>query len=317
MSEPIKAFLPQPDELKPKLKVVTAAEFMLMDIPPREEILAPVFLTQSLNMIHAYRGVGKTHIAMGLAYAVASGGPFLKWTAQKARRVVYIDGEMPASALQERLAAIATVAEETLPADDYLRLITPDLQPRGMPDLSTEEGQWLVDQYIEDAELIIMDNLSSLCRTGRENDAEGWTSVQSWALQHRSAGRSICFIHHDGKGGGQRGTSKKEDLLDTVIGLKRPSDYEEEQGARFEVHYNKARHLYGTDAKAFEAWLKTDESGGSVWAFQDVADATSDRVIALFKEGLKQTEIANELDINKSTVCRAIKKAKADGRLTK
>ena len=62
-------------------------------------------------------------------------------------------------------------------------------------------------------------------RTGRENEAEGWLPVQDWALGHRRAGRSVLFIHHAGKGGLQRGTSRREDVLDTVIGLRRPTDY--------------------------------------------------------------------------------------------
>ncbi len=37
----------------------------------------------------------------------------------------------------------------------------------------------------------------------------------------------------------QRGTSRREDVLDTVIQLKRPKDYEPEDGGRFEVHFTK------------------------------------------------------------------------------
>lgn len=53
------------------------------------------------------------------------------------------------------------------------------------------------------------------------------------------------FIHHAGKSGAQRGTSKREDVLDTVVALKRPGDYVTSQGARFEVHFEKARGIFG------------------------------------------------------------------------
>ena len=43
----------------------------------------------------------------------------------------------------------------------------------------------------------------------------------SWMLAQRAAARSVLLIHHAGKGGGQRGTSRKEDVLDTVISLSR------------------------------------------------------------------------------------------------
>ena len=39
-------------------------------------------------------------------------------------------------------------------------------------------------------------------------------------------------MHHAGKGGAQRGTSRREDVLDTVIALRQPQDYQSGEGAR-------------------------------------------------------------------------------------
>ena len=68
-----------PDALAgdPGLCVLTLSELLTREFPEREAILAPWLLTQSLSMIHAWRGVGKTHVALGIAYAVATGGKFL------------------------------------------------------------------------------------------------------------------------------------------------------------------------------------------------------------------------------------------------
>src|SRR5215813_4211297 len=74
-----------------QLCVLTLAELVGYDFPGREAILEPWLLTQSLSMIHAWRGIGKTHIALGIAYAVATGGEFLTWKAFKPRRVLYVD----------------------------------------------------------------------------------------------------------------------------------------------------------------------------------------------------------------------------------
>ena len=84
-----------------------------------------------------------------------------------------------------------------------------DLTERGLPDLAMPEGQRAFDDAIGDAELVIMDNISTLVRAGKENEAESWQSVQDWALVHRRAGRAILFAHHAGKGGAQRGTSNE------------------------------------------------------------------------------------------------------------
>jgi AAA domain/Bacterial regulatory protein, arsR family len=293
------------------MRILDIKEFLKLEIPPRERIL-PWMPTQSLTMIYAWRGTGKTHVALGVAYAVASGSAFLCWEVNKPRKVLYIDGELPACEVQSRLASIVnSAAVECIP--EYLRIITPDLQELGMPDLATLEGQLTIDEQISDAELIIVDNLSCLVRgNGKENEAESWVSVQQWALKHRSEGRSILFIHHSGKNGSQRGTSKKEDLLDAVICLKRPSEYQPNQGAVFEVHYEKARHLQGDELNPFEVKLVTN-NGKQCWEIQAVESTTYDRVIRLKNEGLTPNDIAMELEINKSTVSRHLKSARERG----
>jgi putative DNA primase/helicase len=221
---------------------------------------------------------------------------------------LYVDGEMPAPAMQERLAGIVQSFDAEA-APEALRLITPDLQEEGIPDLSTPEGQAQIDHLIGDARLLILDNLSTLCRNGRENEADSWQGMQDWALRLRKSGISVLFIHHAAKGGQQRGTSRREDVLDTVIRLEHPSDYRAEDGARFEVHLDKARTIVGEAANSFEAHLGAD----SVWTFKALEDAQMQRVMDLHKEGLSVREIADELEMKKSSVQRRIAKARELG----
>ena len=296
------------------LCVLTLGDLLAREFPEREAILSPWLLTQSLSLIHAYRGVGKTHIALGIAYAAATGGNFLKWKAAKARRVLYLDGEMPASAIRDRLAALVLSDEREFDPANLL-ILTPDVQDGPMPDLATEEGQAAIDAIVVryDVELIVVDNIATLVRqtVGRENDTESWRDVQAWALRQRRQGRSVLFVHHDGKGGQQRGTSAREDTLDAVIQLKHPSDYRPEQGAKFEVHFRKARNLIGGDAMPIEATLAQGQDGKPVWSWRDLEESTYTRVVALAQDGLTVTEIAAELDINKSTASRHMKRGTA------
>ena len=88
---------------EPPLAAVTLADFLARDFPPREMLVAPWLPRQGLAMIYAARGVGKTHLALAGAYAVATGGELLGWNAPAPRRVLLVDGEMPGAALQERL----------------------------------------------------------------------------------------------------------------------------------------------------------------------------------------------------------------------
>ena len=298
-----------------QLKVVGLHDFIAMELPQREPILSPWLMTQSLSMIYGWRGVGKTHASLGVSYAVSCGGEFLHWKADKPRHVLLVDGEMPAPALQERLATIIT-SSGIEPAAGYLSIITPDLQDGAMPDLAAHEGQESISEVADrvNAELIVLDNLSCLVRGGgRENDAESWVSVSEWALRQRQLGWSVLFIHHSGKNGQQRGTSKREDLLDVVISLRRPPDYDPADGACFEIHYEKARHLSGNDVDPIEAKLTVDSHGLSTWAWRPVSESTHDRVVDLANEGLSQADIAAELGIHKSNVSRAYRKADEAG----
>jgi len=317
---------PQPDDgerqqrtgkrEKPPIKPAKAysiADFLSIKLPPRINLLSPWMPAQGLAMVYAPRGIGKTFFGLNVAYAVASGGSFLCWKAEAPMRVMYIDGEMPAVTMQERLAAIVNSHEAEAEADALL-IVTPDMQDgEPMPDLSTIEGQAAIAPLLEGVRLIVVDNISTLCRTGTENESDSWDVVQMWALKQRSAGRSVLFVHHAGKTGAQRGTSKREDVLDTVIALRRPGDYTPGQGAAFEVHFEKARGFSGDEAEPMLCALDEDEHGRAAWTWRKLELATFDKVVSLANEGLTPIEISEQLEINKSTVSRHMKKARAQG----
>lgn len=301
-------------KLTQPLKALDVHDLALMKFKMRASILDPWLHTQDLCMIFAARGVGKTHFGIAIAYAIATAGTFAKWSAPIARKVLYLDGELPGGVMQKRLLMHCP---DTEPEPGYLRIFTPDLVPdgRALPDLSTFEGQELLDQMIEpDTEVVIVDNLSAWARSGRENEAESWLPIADWILSLRRRGIAVLLIHHAGKGGQQRGTSKREDLLDVVIGLSRPKDYTPEQGAVFVAEFTKARNLTGDGAESLEFTLAGDENRAE-WLCRTVESSTFERVVALTKEGLSPGEICTELDINKSTVSRHIRKAREVGDL--
>ncbi|MFY0183850.1 AAA family ATPase [Stenotrophomonas rhizophila] len=298
----------------PKPVMVDAAGLLTANFPRREQLLAPWLLSQSLSMIYAPRGIGKTHVALGISYALASGGEFLSWRAPHPVKVAYLDGEMPGADLRNRVQAIADSAGKAV-IPHFLQFMTPDLQPNGMmPNLYDREGQNIIVEAVGDAQVIIVDNISALVRGGKENEGESWQPVAEWALRMRASGRSVVFIHHAGKGGQQRGTSKREDLLDTVIALRRPGDYTPDEGARFEVHFEKARALYGEDVAPLEATLITKNDGRQEWALRTAADGLDDSLVEMMSLGLSQSEAAKELNVGRSTVIRHLKRLQEEGR---
>ena len=198
------------------------------------------------------------------------------------------------------------VADTEVTSDENLLIITPDLQNQGISDLSTLEGQQFVEEHLTDVKLLILDNHSALCRRGRENEGESWIPLQEWFLTLRRRGISVLLIHHSNKTGGQRGTSRKEDLLDTVITLRKPENYDPREGARFEVHYEKARGFYGEEAIPFEASLK-EENGKFLWHVQKIENPQVDQILTLHEQKRTQREIAEELGLGLGTVNRRLK----------
>jgi putative DNA primase/helicase len=289
----------------PALRADPLAAFLALELKPREMVLAPVIPTQGLAMIYSWRGVGKTHVALGMAYAVACGGGFLKWRAPRRRRVLYIDGEMPGRIMQERLTALVK-ADGGTPSSN-LFIVTGDRQePGAMPNLSTPEGQRKIEAWIarERIAFVVIDNIATLCQAPKDNEAESWLPMQRWLLALRRRGVSVLLVHHAGKGGSQRGTSSREDVLDTSIRLSRPADYASAEGCRLEIHYEKARGLFGAEAEPFEARMELCD-GRAVWTMRDLANANLARARELFGGcELSIRDVAEELGISKSTAQR-------------
>lgn len=293
------------------LVVVTFDQLMAMDIRPRAHLLAPWLRRQDLVMVHSYRGVGKTWFGLGLAVAVATGGEFLKWKARKPRRVLIVDGEMQADDLKGRGDILLHYVLPT--PGEKLRLITPDLQNDPIPCLSDRTGQELVERYLDKVDLLVLDNISSLFREGPENEAEGWQPAQDWLLKLRRQGIAVILMHHQGKKLIQRGTSKREDVLNTVIGLRRPNDYQAEQGARFEVRFEKYRGS-PDESSEFEAQFLT-AGPLSRWDIRPLAESQKDLIVGMAREGYRQKDIAKELGCDKSWVSRVVKSAREEGKL--
>lgn len=294
-----------------QVRAVSLSELLGMELPPRENLLNPWLPRAGLCMVYAKRGVGKTFFALEIAMALAYGARFLSFTTPRSVKVLYIDGEMPANTMQKRLAEI----EKRMSTNEQMIepfFITPDLQGDFMPDLSTLDGQESIRKQTDEADLIVVDNISTLGGSAKENEAESWIPLQQWALLLRKQGKSVLFIHHAGKNGNQRGTSKREDVLDTIIALRHPSDYEPSDGACFELHFEKARGMVGDNVNPIRCWL-TDEG----WKYESLDQNNYQRVIALANEGLSQKDIVIELDLSKSQVSKLLKKARELGAVKK
>src|SRR5262245_47664875 len=82
-------------------KLLTTTEFK-----PPAQLLSPWLRRGSIALLHARPGTKKTYLALAIALAVSRGDSLLGWKPTvpgKARRVLYLDAEMPRWLLCKRL----------------------------------------------------------------------------------------------------------------------------------------------------------------------------------------------------------------------
>jgi AAA domain-containing protein/helix-turn-helix resolvase-like protein len=299
----------KPETHEARLRPFDIHDLFKLEIPERQMILDPIIPEKGLAMLYASRGIGKTYLACAISYAIATGTKFLKWEASKPRKVLHCDGEMPAAELRDRFEQLMA-GGNVEPQPGMLNVLTADLIEMGIGNLASIKVQQEIDDLLNGIELLVLDNLSSLTTVIRDNEGESWNPIQGWLLRLRRRGVSVLLVHHAGKGGDQRGTSRREDVLDTSLSLRRPSDYQTPQGARFEVHFGKARGIYGDRAKPFEAQFEIRD-GAALWTIREIEDVNLARVKALLDDGLTVREIADETGIARSTVGRLKKQIEA------
>ena len=144
---------------RPELKPFGLNDFLGLDLPPRELLLDPILPERSLAMLYAPRGLGKSWLSLSVGLAVASGNPLLRWSAPKPRKVLFVDGEMPLVALQERLRSLAPEFGGAI-GNDGFRILAADHTDGGI-NVGSDEGQLALEPLLVGVDLVILDNLSN------------------------------------------------------------------------------------------------------------------------------------------------------------
>jgi len=198
-----------------------AEQFLARDVPPRTWLIESCIPHPSLGMLYAWRGSGKTFTALDFALAVADGGAWMPYRVPTARRVLYVDGEMPLGDLRERIAALhegrgGSLHNLWICASEDAAVAEFDLDLSREP-VRRELAAAMAHYKIE---VLILDNWVSLVHGLDENDNAEIDKIKQWLIMLRHGERSVLLIHHAGKGGTQRGASAREDNLDYSIVLE-------------------------------------------------------------------------------------------------
>lgn len=314
---------PEPRGLAP----LELSKFLDLKIPVKPMIMAPWLRAGSLSMVYAQAGRCKTFWLSALALSLRHGLPFLGWRPEKPLAGLYIDGEMVAEEFQARFVRLLEGLDGQigeLPAAQTgadLFIVTPDLHPNGIPKIDSPEGYLAITEILDRNPAIayvILDNLSCLSAPEDANKDEGWAPVQELLLEMRRRGIAVLFAHHANKAGGQRGTSKKVDVLDNVIRLEMEEGEVSQGVVRVKLDFTeKSRFLKPEEKGPYTCLLGDTANGGVQWNFEKKVEELPkvERITEYLLLGMSPGDIANETGDNRSYVYRIKQKLEAEGKL--
>lgn len=278
-----------------------------MVLPPKRVILDPWITEQSITLISGWRGLGKTWLAMSIIDAISKGKPFGPWENETSVPTLYLDGEMTIQDMQYRAKQLQMGQNCKAPiylySDSYAT-------SQGLPRANLLNEQWrnqmksfLLNQGIK---LWVIDNIASLAPGINENAKDEWDPINEYLLSLRFAGIATILLHHVGKSGGQRGTSAREDNIDTSIILKQPDNYETEDGCRFVMTFKKNRVVCG------DHFLLADQEfqyHNGQWTHENAKTKTKSQIIEMINNGFKNKDIATTLGVSSAYVSKVKKEA--------
>jgi hypothetical protein len=306
-----------PDAPPRELELIELSTLLEMHLDKPRELIGQLVREASLGMIHAPAGVGKTFFGLGMAVSLTHGVPFLDYPVNEAFSAVYIDGEMAAYDIRERFRLLS------IPLDRKgasLYIVTPDLTHRGIPKVDSEEGRAaLLTQLDErpEVKLVVLDNLACLTRPdGDDHGAKSFSFVQDLMLECRRRQVACWIVHHSGKSGEQRGTSRRNDVLDVVLKL---TPHMSTEGGRTEVQvtFEKARHMSSAAKTDFSASLEPGQGDGLVWCRSGTQLPVNQRIRLMLLDGMPPADVASELKTPRSYVYRVKEQLVKAGDLAK
>ena len=195
------------------------------EIPTPERLLGNFITTGARVFLVGRTGLGKTHLAMALAHAIASGSGFCHWRASgKPRRVLYVDGEMPADLIKARCADLGRRTGSS-PKDllvysatiaDHVAAVDPALG--GFAPLNTEPGFDHMREVVTllAPDVIFFDNVMSLLE-GNQAEEEAWAAALRLVMWLSERGIAQVWLDHTGHDHSrQYGSATKAWRFDTV-----------------------------------------------------------------------------------------------------
>ena len=285
------------------ITVLKLGELMHKKYPPVHYIIYPLMATETIIQVWSRPGVGKTWFGLELAASLANGQQFLRWEPSQDKDkkpmqwpILYVEGEMRASSLQDRLGEIhdAYFQKEISFNFNYFRIAPLAEQPNEtFQMLNTEFGRENVEIRLEEIYIdtgkkpfLFLDNISCLTSI-QEKDGLEWISFMSWLIRLRARGYSVVFFHHATKqGDSSSGSNMKERAVDIEIKLDIPDKDErikDKSGAQFKLSFEKWREF--NNSSYATPFIATLDRTSHKWETHEIMKKTKRKVAAALKGG--------------------------------
>jgi putative DNA primase/helicase len=267
-----------------------SADVYLRAHGPRERqgaVLGPL-ARGCITLLTGPRGVGKSWLALSLAHAAARGGALGPWRARKGHRVVFLDAAGAEAVLRARLRALGSPPPQLI--------VVPVDAQASPPDLALESDREALDRLVTDADLVVIDGLSALVRTGRGVGTR-WAAVAAWLRGLRRRGVAVLLV--DGA------EPKALPLLaDTVLRAEPPADGVREGDLRLQVRLLAARpHPAASQRFALTLTLRRE---GAVWRHVYDVDHRAIMAYRLDRADYSSRKIAKLLAVSPATAWRLV-----------
>jgi hypothetical protein len=319
-----------------KYPLISFDKMLEINYPLPLWVLNPLVREKTVTQISGDYGSGKTHLGLLLAISISQGWDFDDWfRALNKRAVLYVEGELPASDVRDRITSLIRDRLERKAKWDPTQIYTltlDDLEMNGFKygfeplavtndEEKAKRNRKLIEQMlyaIKDRTgkypVLFLDNITALTSID-ENKSTDWSGIMMWLMQLKTKGVIIVFFHHTGKTTGTAsGSNLAQRLVDTHIILKRlpeKAKFEDHDGVQCSVHYDKFRNFGGSRTQPF--MLLCDREG--MWTkYNMLMDKIDFKILEYLNEG-KTVEVMCKIDpdLKKATVYRRIGKMKKEG----
>ncbi|HAL70689.1 MAG TPA: hypothetical protein DCP71_02840 [Verrucomicrobiales bacterium] len=291
--------------------LLTGPDLDTLALEQRPALMGHWMKRGDLGYLFAPRGAGKSWMAMLIGHAVAEGRPLGLWEAgESALPVIYFDAEMNLADVKARAHLIGIHQSPRFQFLSNERLFL--AQGHGV-NIADPVHQQALSRLLEDGCLFIIDNLSTAQLGMAENDNDSFDAIRDWLLTLRHRSITVLIVHHAGRNGMMRGSSRREDMAHWILSLK---DDTEEGGLRkaFTTAFAKVRNCSGTQARPLRWILDTYQQPLKV-------DCTlhegTEAMLCHIRDGVNRAgDLAEMMGVHVGTVSKWARKLEAGGLIT-